>query len=351
MYHVLIVDDEVMIKRSLTKLINQSPYGFQVVGEAEDGSEALALWERLTPHLVITDISMPVMDGLELISSIRSRERETEVVILSGYDDFAYAQQAVRYGIMDYVLKPVREEQLNEILAKAAEKIGERTRLRKDRGRRLLECQAAAAVLAEQLWLLNEAEAYQQLDAAYSHLTEQGISQAESVRVFEDMLSLAEGELLQRSSGKIRETEKPLFPTVETSHDLKREAGAILSSWMEQIRQMRNWGQRHSIQRAVEYIDKNFAGEELSLQSVADEAGMSSSYFSRLFKEELGVSFIDYITRLRMEKAKELLQEPGSKTYEIAYAVGYSDYPHFAKSFKKYCGFSPKEYKKRLTGG
>ncbi|MDF2959102.1 MAG: two-component system response regulator [Paenibacillus sp.] len=340
-----------MIKRSLTKLINGSPYGFRVNGEAEDGSEALSMWQQMKPDLIITDISMPVMDGLELIEEIRSREQETEIVILSGYDDFGYAQKAMRHGIMDYVLKPVRQEQLEELLGKAAARLDLKGRSRKERGHRLRECRGIAASLAEDLWMVREPEALRQLAGYHHQLISRGLPPAQCAEQLEDALALTEAELIAQSAGKLRELPKPLLPAAAVSTDeLLLQAGRIIAAYAEQIRLMRNWGQHQGIQKAVDYIGAHYSNEHLSLSHAAGEAGMSDSYFSRCFKEELGLSFIDYVIKLRMEKAKELLEAADSKTYEVAYAVGYTDYPHFSKSFKKYCGLSPNDYKKRLTG-
>ncbi|WP_165972436.1 response regulator transcription factor [Paenibacillus piri] len=350
MYSALIVDDEVMIKRSLTKLINGSGHGFRVCGEAEDGSEALSLWERLRPDLIITDISMPVMDGLELIGHIRSRERETEIIILSGYDDFGYAQQAMRYGIMDYVLKPVRQEQLEELLAKSADRLNRKGRSRLERGQILRECRETAALLADHLWTVSEPEALRLLTGYTRQLLHRGLHLSQCTERLEDALVLAEAELVAQSGGKLQELPKPLLtPTAASADELLLRVGSIIAVYSGQIRGMRNWGQFQGIQKAVQFIESRYTNEHLSLSQAANEAGMSDSYFSRCFKEELGLSFIDYLIKLRMEKAKELLKEADSKTYEVAFAVGYSDYPHFSKSFKKYCGLSPNDYKKRFA--
>ncbi|MBP1963297.1 response regulator [Paenibacillus aceris] len=351
MYSVLIVDDEVMIKHSLTKLIDGSQYGFRVNGEAEDGSEALALWERLKPDLIITDISMPVMDGLELIEEIRKRSQDTEIVILSGYDDFGYAQQAIRYGITDYVLKPVRQELLENLLRKVADRLDQKGRSFKERGQRLWECRGIAASLTEHLWMLREPEALLQLSDFHQQLMSRGLNLAQCLEHLEDVIALAEAELIARSGGKMQELPKPrLSAAIASQDEVVLHTRISIAAFAEQVRMIRNWGQHHGIMKAVRYIEAHYANEYLSLSQAANEAGMSDSYFSRCFKEELGLSFIEYVIKLRMEKAKDLLEAAESKTNEVAHAVGYSDYPHFSKSFKKYCGVAPNEYKKRLTG-
>ncbi|MFJ2045205.1 response regulator [Paenibacillus taichungensis] len=133
MHRVLLVDDEVYARKGLRKLIRWEACGFEVAGEANDGDEASTRIEELQPDVVITDIRMPETDGLELIR--RTVERNEQVlnkckqpyfIIVSGYNDFAYAQQAVRYGVQDYILKPIDEIELEGTLRKLAEELNRR---------------------------------------------------------------------------------------------------------------------------------------------------------------------------------------------------------------------------------
>ncbi|SDX98570.1 response regulator [Paenibacillus sp. CF384] len=127
MRKAILVDDEMFARRGLVGLIPWEKCGFQIVGEAEDGEEALALIEREMPDLVITDIRMPVLDGLELIQTVQERiSKEIKFIIISGYGDFKYAQQAVRYGVHDYLLKPIDENELMETLGRINEMLNER---------------------------------------------------------------------------------------------------------------------------------------------------------------------------------------------------------------------------------
>lgn len=121
MHSVLLVDDEVFARKGLKKLIDWEAYGFQVLGEADNGEDALLLIEELKPDLVITDIRMPVLDGLSLIRACMDRKMAVpEFIIISGYDDFSYAQQAVRFGVHDFILKPIDEGLLQSALANLA---------------------------------------------------------------------------------------------------------------------------------------------------------------------------------------------------------------------------------------
>ena len=114
LYKILLVDDEVEVRKSIIKKINWEEEGFLVVGDAENGVEALEKIENLNPDLVFTDIRMPYMDGLELINEINIRYPLIKSIIFSGFDDFDYAKEAIKMGVIEYVLKPVSAVELTE---------------------------------------------------------------------------------------------------------------------------------------------------------------------------------------------------------------------------------------------
>ncbi|MCY9659875.1 response regulator [Paenibacillus chondroitinus] len=117
MFKVLLVDDEVFVRRGLQKLMKWEEYKFTLVGEAKNGGEALDMINRLKPDVVITDIMLPVLDGLGLIRSVKEAGQvDPEFIIISGHDDFKYAQQAIRYGVQDYILKPIDVKELGDTL-------------------------------------------------------------------------------------------------------------------------------------------------------------------------------------------------------------------------------------------
>lgn len=117
-YHYIIAEDESLIRRNLIKKINALNLPLQQVGEASNGEEAISLIEKCCPHLVITDIRMPLCDGLEVAKYLYHNHPSKKVIILSGYDDFRYAQQAIQYSVEDYLLKPVSQDMLRESLQK-----------------------------------------------------------------------------------------------------------------------------------------------------------------------------------------------------------------------------------------
>ncbi|WP_310549714.1 response regulator transcription factor [Paenibacillus glufosinatiresistens] len=126
MRKVLFADDEPMMLEGLRLMIDWERFGFQICGEALDGEDALLLMEERKPELVITDVRMPVIDGLELIREASERRLGAEFIILSGYADFQYARQAMEYGICNYLTKPLDEAELENAVAGVAAKIRQR---------------------------------------------------------------------------------------------------------------------------------------------------------------------------------------------------------------------------------
>lgn len=124
MLKVLLVDDEMYVRKGMHELISWDDLDMEIIGEAENGLEALNMVECLQPDVIITDIRMPILDGLELIRAVEELPHlEPVFIIISGYHDFKYAQQAIRYGVHDYILKPVDDEEMTETLQKSAHMI------------------------------------------------------------------------------------------------------------------------------------------------------------------------------------------------------------------------------------
>ena len=115
-YSIILVDDEEEVRKSIIRQIKWQETGFWVAGDAENGQDALEKLDSLQPDLVLTAIRMPYMDGLALAEQIRKRYPSTKVVIFSGYDDFEYAQKAIKLNVTEYILKPVNVEELTSIL-------------------------------------------------------------------------------------------------------------------------------------------------------------------------------------------------------------------------------------------
>lgn len=347
MYKVIIVDDEPMIKRTLHKLIHQNAL-FSVIGEAEDGQGALELFETHRPDIIFTDIRMPVMDGLELIKRVKEIDPSVEIVVISGYDDFSYAQQALRSGTADYLLKPIEPE----ALAAALDGLAGRFRAKKEGYRHHSEwlefCRDSAEKVFNHLWLLDEQEAMEEMELFHRKLETAPADKEFHGAMYADMFRCLLERLDEKGNFGIHFDDRFEDATSKGLEDLHRYAVERLLHIQSTLRQRSNWHNRNSMNIAKQYIEEHYTQEHLSLQEAAEVVGMSPSYFSRIFKEEFGLSFIQFVTRLRMEESARQLSDPLCKTYEISHNVGYSDYSHFAKVFKKHYAVSPTEYKKRL---
>jgi len=240
MYKIFIVDDEMWIVIALRKQIEKSGLPFEVVGEANNGVTALDAIMEKKPDVLFADIRMPGYNGLELMKLLKEKGISIKVVFISGYPDFEYTQSAIRLGAFDYLLKPVEQDKLNEMLE------------------RLLEaCDAQ-----------------------------------------------------------------------ETG---EREEEVNLST----------------MQRILQEVRQNYT-ENITLTDLSHKYGISISYLSALLKEELQMSFSEYIAARRIQKAKELLADERLSIDAIAGQVGYGDYFYFIKVFKKYTGISPSKYRKNL---
>lgn len=152
MYSLLIVDDEKWVRQGLRSTIDWQAVGVEVLGEAEDGEEALKFIQHRTPDIIITDIKMPRMDGLALIETVKNRKMPSKIIIISGYSDFSSAQKAIRCGASDYVLKPIEETQVLDVVRKCV------TELRRENEEheqliRMTECIRESLPLARQRYI------------------------------------------------------------------------------------------------------------------------------------------------------------------------------------------------------
>lgn len=131
-YRIILVDDEEEIRKGIARRIDWQSLGFELIGDAENGEDALEKIEQLEPDVVMTDIRMPYMDGLTLCTRIRQKYPSMKILLFSGYDDFEYAKQAIKLNVSEYILKPVNMEELSEILTRVRRKLDEEIEQRRN---------------------------------------------------------------------------------------------------------------------------------------------------------------------------------------------------------------------------
>ena len=543
MLKIFLAEDEVVVRETIKRMIPWEELGFELVGEAADGEMALPLLIRQQPDLLITDIKMPFMDGLTLARLAKKEIPGLKVVILSGYDDFNYAKQAIGIGVEDYLLKPITKnaliERLSEIRSryehektqkeyyekfqremqayeknssrdffealvggsmdmmevyKRAEKLGldivaeaynvliftmdcdedfsgqrdeyssweaeslellenffaghssamlfrsnifsygvllkgqretieENTRACVDEIRKILSRQDG-----RRDWFLavgQSVERLSQIQKSY-HTASRAFSQRylydENILYYDEMETMehpggqAETEdnaylqkvdvnalnpaILQKflSNGLQEETEnfvkdyfyaigqEPMESLVFRNYvilnvrfsvisfikglgcdtnemesadteEVLAESGKNMESAIAYAKKMisqaieirdQNSGNKNRsiLKTAVDFIDSHYMDEEISLNTVANVANVSSNHFSALFSQNMGQTFIEYLTTLRMNKAKELLRCTGMRSSEIAGEIGYKDAHYFSYLFKKTQGMTPSDYRK-----
>ncbi len=403
MWKVLIADDEPKIRRGLIGCTNWGELDMTVVGEAEDGLMAYEQARDLRPDLMLVDICMPMLNGLELIERIRTEVPDCLQIIVSGHDEFEYAQQALRLQAFDFLLKPVGPDLMRATLEKAAAELAARSCRRQylqwaqqqfernlphlretflndwvagrltwlevkeqlDFLRLALPDSPGLLVVRPLERLGREAPAgardrHIQLLALYS-LLERELEPLAPVILFQDSkeqvvaiagagtgCAAAWATLPERLS---REAESCLGQTIALARmpvtRIETSLAADYDALCEQI--SRDTGLTPTVKMARQYIDVHYAEPELSLQQVADSIPVSPSYLSRLLKQELGISFIEYVTHVRIGMATQLMHDPAMRMYEIAERVGYSSQHYFSTAFRRMLGVSPAEYRKGGT--
>ena len=368
MVKVFLVEDEAIIRHGIRDNIDWASHGFEFAGEAGDGEYAYPLILKAQPDILVTDIKMPFMDGLELSRLVKKALPRTRIIVLSGYNEFEYAKEAIKIGISDYLLKPVSSAGLIDALKKAADEIREERE-----NSRLLE---RYFVSYEKYTEFLDKTDYSGVDRKLiNDFLKLGSVEECSPFVEEYFAAIGEHNYkslllrqymtmdifycVQEFLKKLK-AEPPEVP--ESVVDIKRVPKVIESVEMTkaylieeftaalQARDRASNDRYGSVIRAAkEYIRANFSQSDLSLNRIAVHIGVSPSYFSSIFKQETGQSFVEYLTQVRMERACELLKCTSYRTSEIGEQVGYNDSHYFSSAFKKAMGQSPKEYKASQT--
>lgn len=523
LYRVMIVDDEDNLREGLVRRIDWEKSGFTVVGQTENGQAGAELAERLCPDLVITDIRMPFMDGLEMSRRILEKQPDVKIIVLSGFDDFEYAQKAVALGTVEYILKPISADELTATLDKVRVKLDqalqekrnvERLRehyrrslpvLREQLLSRLLEsrvpqseaieeecrrlsldmedtCFVACCVTADRTagtpgapagelipvslreltetqlgekglrhhcalrgelvtvvvllgeearlpLLLETLDSVCQLGARYFSLTvtaavglpvgalrqlyrsAQGMREALEYRVLvgggrtifirdiepdpsarfafdeseiqglirtvklggNEEIGEAVERIMRRLTGsripvalhrfhimailteltKLMQVYQLGFDAVQldslltcaTPEDLTRQLTGVCTQLSTRIHREHVSAVKSLAAGAQAYIAEHYMDCDLSAERLSAELHVSPPYFSTVFKRETGEAFVAYLSRVRMEKAADLLRATDLKTYAIAAQIGLSDPNYFSYVFKKHFGVSPSKYR------
>ncbi|MEI2395648.1 MULTISPECIES: response regulator [Paenibacillus] len=387
--NILIADDERVIREGIKRTIGQISPEHQVFVAAR-AEEAVKIMEEQRIHIVLTDILMPGMNGLEFMKISKRRYPYVKWIVISAHSEFSYAQEAVRLGARDYLLKPIGKTKLTELIDSLTTEIQQDNNISRQ-GERLKASlrflregvfqRLASGLDIGNLDIEPFIEDYNhfylvmiQLDPGdksvrlehfivenvLSELIDQHgrgfvvsydrqsllglITPGENVRVehFQEEVKAHLTHYLKIPFQIIHSGLSYDFNTVPQVVKRMREASA---SQALELEPMKGSGEK-AIDVALHYIKEHFY-EDLSLEKMASVVFLNPAYFSQLFKQKTGQGYKEYVTSLRLEQAKLLLLNPKLKLAEIAERVGYQDMRHFTQMFRKKYQLTPTEYRQQ----
>jgi len=363
MYKVFFVDDEASMRAGIRESIDWDSSGFILAGEAPDGEMALSLMQEIMPDILITDIRMPFMDGIELSREAKKTMPWIKIVILSGHDEFEYAKQAITIGVEDYLLKPVTSTKLMETLGEIADRIDKERRSNVEN--LIASVQDISKLDLISFTEFNETPVIEKLryasKADVAGFVEDYLESFDSTSkasfifiyyIFMDVL-LSAAKIIEELGGEAKVVLSEYFDAGSQLGDDTgiENIGALLTAVLEKVIEFRDasTGSKYNgiIKTAQEFIKKNYSDKDISLHSVAKEVSISPNHFSTIFSQETGETFISFITRVRLDKAKTLLKTTQMRTSDIGYDVGYNDTHYFSYVFKKNTGMTPKEFRNK----
>ena len=385
MYKLLIVDDEYLVREGLKETVDWAALDIQVVGTAENGQRGLALARELEPDLIIADVRMPVMDGLDMAKALFDEKADVAVIMYSGYKDFEYARRALDSGVYGFLLKPIENAELvkriKEVLQKLQDKRDSSRMLgqfkhnmpliRRQQFEKVLQSAQNYDAASEQLQLLgvflpaagtllycrtdNNTDIKTFIDSCEKQLTGVEFVSEEFGDYAVFITPLDEKSLLLRLDGfldgllKLTDARYSLAlcafdgdiaQAFEKAQTLSRNT---LFSAINAIATENGGSYKKLVRDALKIIERDY-GKKLSVRSVADALYTSESNLMHEFKNQVGKTFNECLTDFRMLKAQELLIKGNLRVGEIAYAVGYTDVKYFGQVFKEYMGCTPSEF-------
>lgn len=369
MYRVLIADDEELELKAMHFFLERNYPEAVLLPDAQDGTQVVETVTRENPELLILDIEMPGLNGLQALSILRERGYEGHVIVKTAYGKFTYAKDALHLHVDAYLLKPVRKselkEQLDEVLARIAAE-GQQNEDRERRGEFTSGFILSLCFPEEKIRYLSDVERIRRLsEEAAGKLslfcdfticpvegnvlpmliyTSSAMDEKGYRKLSEDVRELME-QICQSVFGLIPEIRAGfLIADIE-----ERLPGQIQIQEQESDRdreQRDTSGSSLHLQKAVQYIKEHYT-ENISLEDTAVHTKLSTSYLSHLFKQELHKNFVDYLTEVRMEQAKQLIGQGVDNVNVLAEKVGYQYASYFCRQFKKYTGMTVGEYKRR----
>lgn len=403
MYKVLLVDDEFFPREALKKTIPWEEYGCMVCGEANNGFDGIEKALELKPDIILTDINMPVMDGLDMIMNLQKTMPGILYSIITGYSEFEYAKKGIELGVEHYILKPVDDKELIKTLQKMVTILDERHEKEKEyeslkfwgeknteenrknflnmllMGEELSESQFGYE--CEQLGIPLGKGGYGvcclKIDSrTYVHYTQQEWQETIQELIGEDEKEW-HYQVCYQGNGNLYlifcELEEQMWDAAAVNSILQKIQIQMMQKWVctvqagmggycasylgiartreEAESAIREIAVSKLITDMLNYVHENYADPDLSLKGIAEALFVNYSYLSAQFTKEMGIPASQYIARFRITMAADMLRGGEENMVEIACSVGYTDVKYFYRCFKKEFGITPYQYIEVLRKG
>jgi two-component system response regulator YesN len=341
---LLIVDDEVWSRQLIKKIVDWSIYGVEEIVEASNGQEAIKLYGEKNFALTITDMRMPIIDGAELLRYIREEDILTEVIVMSGYEDYKYLHEALKTKAVDYLLKPVVKEDLTKAIKTAIDRINETHSYkhieeilkREDLRNEFNSYYELKNLLFKSLITTNENQLINYLDQLESRFIVNHLSDK-----FVQFIVLDLKRFIYRLYKDYDMTQQKVLESKDMTFDEFKYEIMKICVHIKDI----TLKEKIDILDIQKYIDNHFY-ETINLVDIAKKYHVSKEHLSRIFKKEVGVSVQNYIIEKRIEYAKRLLMRNGLLSIKtISIMSGYLDLQYFYRVFKRKVGVTPSDYR------
>ena len=341
----LVADDDETVCSGLEQLIPWKELGIELVGSAPNGDTAYKMAAECRPDVIICDICMPVLDGLALSKKVKETFGDTSIIIMSAFENFEYARKALRYGVKDYIVKPINPQKMEELIERL-----KKIKYEENAKNSAIKDFFGGGLKKELLNLLRKSDkeeivgfikkkigeyaavyddmkgvCLQLIDVLYLYLEEIGVSANASSYSKTDTINKITA---LKSNKEIFDFTVALYENIFNYSDKCRQSHSAVMAV-----------------RAKKIVDEEYMNEAMSLQYLADKLGFSTQHISSMFSQICGMNFSDYLSKVRMEKACELLRNFTLKINDISTKVGYTDPHYFAKVFKRVMHKTPSEFR------
>ncbi len=346
MYKVYIVEDEHLEREALKMILDKQADNVEVIGSASSGLVALEGIQETDPDIILMDINIPEMNGIEVLRQVKKMDVNKKVILITAFNEFDFAHQAIKAKVDNFLLKPIRPEQLIEAVNQAIASL-------KANAKNKFEEKMNEVIFAvvQKKYSDSRKALTEYLDLLYDHYGYDLIAIQYEIQHFMEELNMISKDSCNYdiiSPLRSRNNNQHFVNTYQNRYDLKVEIMKAIDRIFDHLMDNKD-NRKNTIEDILNYIDRN-CHKDISLDQVGEYANMSSYYLSKIFKKETGVNFVTYLTDRKIEIAKDMLINTDIPIINIALDLSYHEPNYFSKVFKKSTGMTPTEYRRKYRG-